>query len=226
MARESRRQIEWCELGTYPDRFAAEIDAGYLRSQEVPARVEVLSDVPGLERGAQVWVDAALLHRARWLLKLGPVSDAELEYLATGRFPDPAADASRPEGAARDPMNLNTVRVFVRDLDNAKAFYANVLGLRLKGGRTELGYCVFDAGNTQLVLESVPADAPGEDQALVGRFTGLSFEVADVEARYRELAALGVRFTGEPERQAWGGVLATFQDPEGNEMQIAQPAVQ
>ncbi|MGE0356200.1 MAG: VOC family protein [Burkholderiales bacterium] len=119
-------------------------------------------------------------------------------------------------------MNLNTVRVFVRDLGAAQPFYSNGLGLRLRGGRADLGYCVFDAGNTQLVVESVPPDAPEEDQVLVGRFTGLSFAVADVEAKHKELLALGVRFTGAPERQAWGGVLATFQDPEGNEMQIAQ----
>ena len=58
----------------------------------------------------------------------------------------------------------------------------------------------------------------------MGRFTGLSFAVDDVEAKHKELLALGVRFTGAPERQSWGGVLATFQDPEGNEMQIAQSA--
>ena len=123
-------------------------------------------------------------------------------------------------------MNLNTVRVFVlvRDLGAAQPFYSNGLGLRLRAGRADLGYCVFDAGNAQLVVESVPPDAPEEDQALVGRFTGLSFAVADVEAKHKELLSLGVRFTGAPERQSWGGVLATFQDPEGNEMQIAQVA--
>lgn len=121
-------------------------------------------------------------------------------------------------------MNLNTVRVFVRDLGAAQPFYSSRLGLRLRAGRADLGYCVFDAGNTQLVVEYVPPDAPKEDQDLVGRFTGLSFAVADVQAKYRELLALGVRFTGAPELQAWGGVLATFQDPEGNEMQIAQAA--
>lgn len=119
-------------------------------------------------------------------------------------------------------MNLNTVRVFVRDLGPAKSFYANELGLRLRGGRSDLGYCVFEAGNVQLVVESVPPDAAEDDQILVGRFTGISFAVADVEAKHRELLALGVRFTGAPERQTWGGVLATFQDPEGNQMQIAQ----
>jgi len=41
-----------------------------------------------LTAGARLWVDAALAHRARWLLKLGTVSEAELEYLATGKLPE------------------------------------------------------------------------------------------------------------------------------------------
>ena len=38
-------------------------------------------------------VDAKLAHRARWLLKLGTVSEAELEYLATGKLQNPPDDA-------------------------------------------------------------------------------------------------------------------------------------
>jgi hypothetical protein len=79
---------QWCLLETYADRFAAEADAGYLRSEQVAAKVEVMSDFPGQYGGAQLWVDATLAHRARWLLKLGTVSEAELEYLATGKLPD------------------------------------------------------------------------------------------------------------------------------------------
>jgi hypothetical protein len=46
-------------------------------------------------RGARLMIDASLEHRARWLLKLQPVSEAELEYLATGRLaPETAAAAS------------------------------------------------------------------------------------------------------------------------------------
>jgi hypothetical protein len=87
MAREPAEPNEWCVLETYADRLAAEADAGYLRSEMVAAKVEVTSDFPGQDRGAQLWVDAALAHRARWLLKLGTVSEAELEYLATGKLP-------------------------------------------------------------------------------------------------------------------------------------------
>jgi hypothetical protein len=93
MAREPDEPDEWCVLDTYADRFAAEADAGFLRSEMVAAKVEVVSDFPGQDRGARLWVDAALAHRARWLLKLSTVSDAELEYLATGKLPDPTDDA-------------------------------------------------------------------------------------------------------------------------------------
>lgn len=121
-------------------------------------------------------------------------------------------------------MQLNTARVFVKDLSSAKSFYANLVGLPLKVDAERSGYCVFAAGAMELVVESVP-DAPDEERLLVGRFTGLSFTVQDLRARYAELLALGVVFSGEPERQAWGGTLATFADPAGNEFQLVeQPA--
>jgi uncharacterized glyoxalase superfamily protein PhnB len=50
----------------------------------------------------------------------------------------------------------------------------------------------------------------------------LSFTVQDIETKHQELAARGVRFTGLPEKQSWGGILATLQDPSGNELQIVQ----
>jgi predicted enzyme related to lactoylglutathione lyase len=119
-------------------------------------------------------------------------------------------------------MELNTARVFVKDIDEAKLFYSNKLGLQLKADGSRYGYCVFKTGNTELVIEAIAADASEEDKVLVGRFTGLSFTVQDVIEKHSELAALGVSFTGLPEKQFWGGILATLQDPSGNELQIVQ----
>jgi len=119
-------------------------------------------------------------------------------------------------------MNLNTVRIFVRDLTQARQFYEHAVGLTLKADGVNYGYCVFQAGSAELVVETVGDDAPDEEQVLVGRFTGLSFAVDDVLAKYEELTARGVVFTGTPEVQAWGGTLATFRDPAGNELQMAQ----
>jgi len=117
-------------------------------------------------------------------------------------------------------LNLNTARIFVRDIAKAKTFYSISLGLPVKADGVAHGYCVFDAGNSELVVESVAPDAPQEEQVLVGRFTGLSFQVLDVHKKYRELSARGVEFSGQPEKQFWGGTLATLRDLDGNEIQI------
>jgi predicted enzyme related to lactoylglutathione lyase len=117
-------------------------------------------------------------------------------------------------------MNLDTARVFVRDVQQARDFYSAALGLALEADGSENGYCVFDAGAVTLVIEVVD----GEDEQLIGRFTGLSFGVEDVESKYEELRLKGVTFTGTPERQQWGGVLATLVDPSGNQLQIYQAA--
>lgn len=117
-------------------------------------------------------------------------------------------------------MNLNTARVFVRDIGRARRFYAETLGLQVHAEGLAQGYCVFNAGNCELVVEAVPADAPASDQALVGRFTGLSFLVPSVHVAHQDLTRRGVEFTGAPERQFWGGTLATFRDPDGNQFQI------
>jgi predicted enzyme related to lactoylglutathione lyase len=119
-------------------------------------------------------------------------------------------------------MQLRTARIFVRDLPGASRFYEEILGLPLKADGREQGFCVFDAGSMSLVVEHVDTNAPAEDQVLVGRFTGLSFDVADVQSKYMELSALGVAFTGLPEQQDWGGILATLRDPAGNELQLVQ----
>jgi catechol 2,3-dioxygenase-like lactoylglutathione lyase family enzyme len=119
-------------------------------------------------------------------------------------------------------MQLSAARVFVDDIAQAKAFYVSTLALPLQADGERHGYCVFDAGGITLVVESVPHDAPAEDRALVGRFTGLSFAVADIQATYAQLLARGVQFQGAPERQFWGGTLATFSDPAGNGLQIVE----
>ncbi len=119
-------------------------------------------------------------------------------------------------------MELSAVRIFVDDLAKARSFYAGILGLTMVAGDEASGYCVFKAGAVDLVMESVPSDAPEKDRALVGRFTGLSFDVPDAQAAYAELLGKGVLFAGEPERQAWGGTLATFLDPAGNGLQLVQ----
>lgn len=119
-------------------------------------------------------------------------------------------------------MHLSAARIFVRDVAEAKRFYTEVKELPLKADGSEHGYCVFDAGGTQLIVEAVVSDAPADDQALVGRFTGLSFATEYIHIKHEELLSRGVQFSGGPELQFWGGWLATLKDPAGNGIQLVQ----
>ncbi|MFO1312057.1 MAG: VOC family protein [Burkholderiales bacterium] len=119
-------------------------------------------------------------------------------------------------------MQLGAVRVFVDDVLVARDFYANRLGLELRVDGPRFGYCVFRSGTVELIVEAAGADAPADDRALVGRFTGLSFDVADIQAEHQRLSGLGVPFGGAPELQPWGGCLATLRDPSGNQLQLTQ----
>jgi predicted enzyme related to lactoylglutathione lyase len=121
-------------------------------------------------------------------------------------------------------MNLSAVRIFVKNVSEAKGFYEERLGLRVLLGDLEHGVCVFDAGSVQLIVEAVPEEAPADEQELVGRFTGVSFAVDDIVAKHQDLLSQGVEFSGEPEQQYWGGWLATLKDPAGNELQLVQLA--
>ena len=118
-------------------------------------------------------------------------------------------------------MNLAAARVFVRDIDEAIAFYSGLLGLKIEVVDAERGFCMFDTGATRLIVEVTDAQHD-EGRDLVGRFTGLSFAVDVIQSKHRELCAAGVEFTGAPEQQYWGGWLATFKDPSGNGLQLVQ----
>ena len=122
---------------------------------------------------------------------------------------------------------LNTSRlvcfVATADADRARAFYRDVLGLALI---EDGGYAlVFGANGTQLRVQRVEAVAPHP-------YTALGWEVDDVTASVRALAARGVamaRFPGLPldADGIWdtpdGSRVAWFHDPDGNTLSISQP---
>ncbi|WP_418316978.1 VOC family protein [Piscinibacter sakaiensis] len=119
-------------------------------------------------------------------------------------------------------LKLGAARVFVYDLAAAHAFYSGKLGLRLKTSNARFGYLVYDAGRTELVVGAVAPDAKEDDHAMVGRVTGLSFYVDNIAAMHRALLAREVFFSAPPKRQPWGGIMATFADPAGNQLNLLQ----
>lgn len=118
-------------------------------------------------------------------------------------------------------MQLDTVRIFSADVSRAKAFYQDVLGIELESDSSRDGYLVFRSGSITIVIETESADeATGE--LLVGRFTGLSFRVPNLDESYKSLVELGVPFLTPPEEQPWGGWLTAFRDPDNNILTLVQ----
>jgi predicted enzyme related to lactoylglutathione lyase len=117
-------------------------------------------------------------------------------------------------------MQIAYVNVFVSDLDRAVSFYREKLGLQLEHSSPEHGYASFQAGSIRLGL----AVAGPQQQALVGRHTGIGFSVSDLEAEHSRLTKRGVAFTMPPTKQPWGGFMALAADPDGNLFYIDQVA--
>ncbi len=109
------------------------------------------------------------------------------------------------------------------DAGAARAFYEGKLGLALV---QDNGYAlILDAHGTQLRIQRVPTVAPHP-------YTALGWEVHDLAATVRTLAATGVavaRFPGLPldADGIWdtpdGSRVAWFHDPDGNTLSLHQP---
>lgn len=110
-------------------------------------------------------------------------------------------------------MQVTAFRIFVRDLAVARDFYANNLGWPMVWDRSEQGAVGFEPGMLVIIEEE---DAEGPQASLIGRFTGLSLAVDNLQNVYLQMKARGVPFVAAPEQQFWGGSLAHLIDPSGN----------
>lgn len=117
-------------------------------------------------------------------------------------------------------MRISYVNVFVRDFGRAVAFYRDVLGLELQYASDEHEYASFSAGSIRIGVGTAGERA----DELVGRHSGVGFEVDDLDAEHQRLAAAGVRFPMRPQRQPWGAWMAMFEDPDGNVHYLDQAA--
>jgi serine phosphatase RsbU (regulator of sigma subunit)/catechol 2,3-dioxygenase-like lactoylglutathione lyase family enzyme len=166
-----------------------------------------------------------------------------------GNPPRVWTDGSAVRLDRQDPyLRLQSVTIFVRDLEQSLSFYLAQLGFQL----------IFDAriqpdrrfvtvappdGTANLTLV---APEPGSEQyKLIGRSMPITFVTEDVIAKYREWSKRGVRFqfaprlkrlkyevhvraaqpadqtaSGAEHAPIWGGVFTRFKDLDGNSFSL------
>ena len=115
-------------------------------------------------------------------------------------------------------MNVTSSFINVTS-DNAgrlAEFYRDVVGLELHPG---MGPHAFQFGGVTLAFDghSETKGATKEPSRVV-----LSMMVDDLAAEQSRLEALGVKFTRTAGKEFWGGIISTFNDPDGNTLQLVQ----
>src|SRR4051812_29078949 len=105
-------------------------------------------------------------------------------------------------------LRIGFVRVFVSDFEKSLEFYTVMLGMEIDH-TDHAHWAQFVSGNdVSLAIEKCPADHVEQGSKLVGRFVGVTLMVDDISAQYELLTSRGVKFSGQPEKQPFGGTLA------------------
>lgn len=104
-----------------------------------------------------------------------------------------------------------------------RRFYVEVLGLTPRSDRD--GFVSFQWGTSPhdmrlTVTVHSQVTGPAIDPA---RYL-LNLGVDDIEAVAQRIAAAGGTFVRQPVKERWGGWIATMVDPDGNYVQLMQPA--
>jgi len=96
-------------------------------------------------------------------------------------------------------------------------FYRETLGLHPRSVRSD--FVNFDWSGVRLSV-GVHDFVHGMSRDALRIMINLT--VGDIQAVHQRLAAAGVPFTRAPEREDWGGWVATFADPDGNTLQLME----
>jgi catechol 2,3-dioxygenase-like lactoylglutathione lyase family enzyme len=116
------------------------------------------------------------------------------------------------------------VNLIFGDLEHAKTFYREILGLPLLDDEEDVA--ILRLGDTFVALRHDPGheSAPSAEQLRLAQ-TGagqFSIVVEDVDAVAAELEEHGVTFISGPADRDWGMRTLTFADPGGHIWGIAQ----
>ena len=114
-------------------------------------------------------------------------------------------------------MKLAATRIVTDHVPSLAGFYERITGLTPVGYSEH--YIEIETPTGVLAIcsrESVSMFNAGAAEPRANRSLILEFEVADVDAERKRLAAIVGQFEMEPTNQPWGNRSMLFRDPDGN----------
>jgi predicted enzyme related to lactoylglutathione lyase len=120
---------------------------------------------------------------------------------------------------------MEAVTVHVRDIEKARKFYGEVLGLEVAQFDGKVGRAVFAIPGSSARLRMHVYD-PEEGGREPGTVSGIVFSHHDPVAACAEITKRGGRITDPPHEihpPGFTAVLSVFADPDGNEFILRSP---
>lgn len=198
------------------------------------ARLKMIGGVTGIG-----FMTSDIKRTVEGLKKKGVKASLDREDATFGRFTDPDGNVlflSEPEKVKVHRAGLSAlgfVTVVSRDAKKSGEFFRKALGLRARrvpGEEGEEGFIVYQHSpkatgimpfTPTKEMYTNPADFDA-DMAHIGEETSIGFNTDDIYATQERLMARGVRFQKKAEARPWGGIQASFFDPDDNVYSVMQ----
>ena len=109
------------------------------------------------------------------------------------------------------------VIIWTNNLERMTDFYKNTLEFPVHSARPH--FVAFEWGKMRFSIgahDRVHGPAPDPHRIMI------NLAVVDIHRTHETLSHRGAAFLRPPERESWGGWVATFTDPDGNILQLLQ----
>ena len=128
-----------------------------------------------------------------------------------------ASTATQGEDRTMKIKRLSGVIIWTDQFTSMVTFYEKELGLSPHSVKPD--FVAFKWGTTKF---SIGQHSEVSGQSKDPYRIMLNFDVSDIVLLCKELTDRGVNFIRKPEREHWGGLVATINDPDGNIVQLLQ----
>ena len=116
-------------------------------------------------------------------------------------------------------MQVNNISIQLASTDPKRLieFYRDVVQLPVDDTMGEVAFKLGDAGTLFLVDHSQVTGPTREPARAI-----IDLHITGIEAEHDRLASAGVQFSRDKGVEFWGGIISTFNDPDGNIVQLIE----